>query len=189
MRVLVDVDGILANFVDAALDVVEEVTGRKFDHDDVHMWDITQLIECDIKKKECKKLMDSPGFATSFAAYDGAIEAIKKIRNDYELFFVTSPMHSNRSWMPERVDWLCNKFGTNPDHVNFVKHKYIVRGDVLIDDSPTNVMEWERHNPKGLGLLWTRKYNENDKGPFVRVSSWSQVFTLMERHKKLLNNE
>lgn len=185
LRVIFDVDGLCGNFIGATLDIIKDVTGQCFHHDDVNMWDITQLISCPVKRDSCIDAMNSPGFCTSIEPYDGSIEAFKRIKRDHNAIFVTAPFIQNKTWMPERVEWLCSKFGVSPDDVNFVKNKYIISGDVIVEDNPHTASRWLDSNPGGLALLWNRKYNIDTPGNFIRVSSWSEVVSLI--NMKALN--
>ncbi len=183
--ILLDVDGICANYINSALERVEEVTGIKYYHDDVVAMNIPKLlIECEQKRAKCVELLNSPGFAASFTPYDGSADFINYLKEkNHDFFFVTTPMYSNRSWMPERMEWLQSKFGVDPGKVNFVEHKYRFSGDVLIDDVPSVLNAWMKENPRGLGILWNRKYNEKDSGNFIRVSSWDEVRKEIEKYK------
>jgi len=177
-RFLLDVDGILADFVQAAVKVMSDISGKTIMTDDVKQWEVTEVLESHEMREFCKQAFCSAGFCSSLEIYDGAQAAVEEIRKYCDLYFVTAPMHKNPTWMPERVKWLQTHFGVDPNHVCFVYDKFIVEGDIMLDDSSRNLIGWkDHHNPDRVALFWNRPYNltEPDQG-LIRVDSWDKVF-------------
>lgn len=52
---------------------------------------------------------------------------------------------------------------------NFISHKHILKGDVLIDDRSYNLENFD-----GRSLLFTSPHNVNENG-FERVDNWLEV--------------
>lgn len=84
------------------------------------------------------------------------------------------PMHS-RHWVFERTEWLKEHFDIDLRHVIHTSSKYLVHGDVFLDDKPDHVEGWRREHPNGLAMLWhtsnTRTLGMDD----LRVKSWDEV--------------
>lgn len=180
-RVLLDVDGIIADFAGAAASLMSTVSGRPITAADIVHWEVTNVLEEQHLRDYCKEEIKRPGFCSSIAAYEGALEAVAEIHSIAEVFYVTAPMHTNPTWMPERVAWLERVLGADPKHVVFAYKKHVVVGDVLVDDSPDNVGDWVQHHPRGLGLLWTRPYNAPQAPRLRRVDSWTEVLAEVRR--------
>lgn len=45
LRLLVDVDGVLGDFQTPALDIMAEVTGRRYQPEDFEVWDIFSVLD------------------------------------------------------------------------------------------------------------------------------------------------
>lgn len=175
-RFLFDVDGILADFCRAAAGVMTAVSGRPIDPGRIDRWEVTDLLDSDEHKAASKAAFQAPGFCRGIPVYDGAVEAMDEIRRVADVFFVTAPMHKNKSWVPERLEWLEDIFKVDAKHVVFAYKKYLVKGDLILEDSGDNAADWAEHHPGGTAMLWDRPYNAADRrGQFVRVSSWEDV--------------
>ena len=174
-RVLLDVDGIVASFCGAAVKVMSQLSGKPIHHDDIDRWEVTEILESHEMRMAAKAEFNKEGFCQSFELYDGAQEAVQALRHISNVYFVTAPMKDNRSWMPERVEWLMHHFDMPFTRVAFVCDKFMVNGDFLLEDSPTNAENWLAENPHGTALLWDRRYNRNQDGKFIRVSNWDEV--------------
>lgn len=181
-RILVDVDGVLANYPEAAARVLSRESGKVIRAEDIRTFDVLQTIPNDVTLHAmCKRKFVQTGFCESIPVYEGAAEAIEKLRSEHDVYFVTAPLVTSRAWLPERLEWLVKYFNADPERVVFASHKHIVSGDVLIEDNPENVTEWLNHNPNGLALLWDRPYNTNVAIKTTRVSSWGEIFEAMNR--------
>lgn len=75
-----------------------------------------------------------------------------------EVFFVTSPILTMRSWVHTRTQWLKRHFDALEQDMVFTKSKHVVCGDVLVDDKPENVLEWAKTG-HGVAYLLLKPYN------------------------------
>lgn len=163
-RVLFDVDGVLANFCGSAAAVMSRVSGRTISHDDIRHWDVTKLLDDESHVKESKRLIESAGFCASIEPYPGSREAVREVAKVADVFFVTAPMHSNRHWIPERIEWLESNFGADPKDIVFTYRKFLVKGSLIVEDSGPNAESWLTHHPDGSAVLWDRPYNSSEGG-------------------------
>jgi len=65
--------------------------------------------------------------------------------------------------------------------VIFAHEKQQVRGDMLVDDKPANVIAWAAANPEGIAVLWSHPYNRVAELPegIVRTSDWNELATML----------
>ena len=140
-RLLLDVDGILADFVSASIKVMTSMSGQKIVPDDILVWEVTEILEDHSLREKCKEEFNRAGFCSTIEVYDHAQEAVALLQERTELFFVTAPMKKNSTWMPDRVAWLEKHFSADHNHVVFANKKYVVAGDIMIDDAPKNVAD------------------------------------------------
>lgn len=186
--VLIDTDGVKADFLRCALRVVKEVTGKAFTPEDFKTWDIFDTIGKE-HEKACYAEFDKPGFCAGFQPYPGAIEGVKALQNIADVYAITSPMYSSPHWMWERSQWLFEHFGIRFKNIYQCAEKYRVHGDFLIDDKLDHIVQWTRYWAKHklfvTGLLWDQPYNREvpeDSGPptWGRVRNWQQVYEGIE---------
>lgn len=152
-RLLLDVDGVIADFLKATehgmmryygLKPVREWTewdilkmdwqhwredisrGTKNDH-----WGMVQSVWCQER------------FCLTIPEYEGAVEQVKQLAEVFDVYFVTSPMVTSRIWVYERSEWLIKKFGKNlGKKVVHTHYKELIAGSALIDDKPQHIIDW-----------------------------------------------
>ena len=180
VRVLHDVDGVLANFLKATLIVLEELGGPRVDPLTFHEWDLLKTIPAEFHEG-LWAAWRSPGFCADLEAYPGAQDGVKRLKGMAEVFFVTSPMGQSPHWMWERDRWLRQLVDATSHEIVFMNAKHIVTGDVLIDDKPDHVLEWKRYHPGGTGVLWAQSYNRHTELPegVIRTNSWAHVHDIV----------
>jgi 5'(3')-deoxyribonucleotidase len=172
-RILVDVDGVLANFSQHVLNKLRVST--KMSTDEIKTWDIFSLLEVRFSpyhKKMALAMMDTMEFWKHLPVMAGAQEGVQALRDaGYEVVFVTSPWDSCVGWNVARNAWLKQHFGAGPRDVIITHCKYMVHGHTLIDDRESHVEEWNsRHADKAM--LFAAAYNQN--APFLRWD-WPKI--------------
>lgn len=180
-RFLCDVDGVVADFVKAAVKVMTDLSGKDILPEHVLEWEVTHVLEDESHRSAAKAEFMKAGFCEAFEAYDGSVEAIDILRQKTDFYFVTVPMVKNPGWFNERQEWLSRHFKIEHERVNFVHNKFIVSGDFLLDDAEKNTGPWVQHHPNGTGILWDRPWNRSDKTErVVRAHSWNDVIQAVE---------
>lgn len=174
-RVLLDVDGVLADFVTPALEVMKNVTGKPLPEDVLEDWDIFRSVDKSLQSHiydEFKK----EGWCYALKPYPGAIKGVSRLREIADVYFVTSPMHGPH-WAYERTKWLIDLFNAKTGHVISTNAKYVCRGNVLIDDKTSHIVKWGEHHPDALRILWKQPYNEKDtpRGPVIHTNDWDKA--------------
>lgn len=171
-RVLLDVDGVLCDFVSGYCALVKEVTGHAYTLADVKDYDFTSFGLTDRQRERVERLLFGSGFVLNLNAIPGAYEGLSRLKELGATFaFVTSPWMGHPTWASEREAWLEERWPGVP--VVSTAHKWLVSGDVLIDDKASHVGDWNLHHPRGTGLLWNAPYNTDSQ--LKRVASWDDV--------------
>jgi len=176
-RVLLDVDNVLGDFHQAAADAMTRILGRAVPQADLTEWDVTEYVRDPAEKRRVWRELLGRGFCSRIPVMAGAKEGVATLREMAEVYFVTSPFTGSHTWAHERSEWLKAHFGAGPEHVASLRSKFLVSGDVLVDDRPDNVRGWAEHHPSGHALLWDRHYNRGE--PLRRVTSWDEVAGLV----------
>lgn len=159
-RVLLDCDGVLGDFITPALQVIEDLCGINVEHDDVSVWDFAeQYLESEADRAEYWRRVTAPGFCASIEPYPIAREGVALLQSYADVYVVTSPMATGKTWMHERQEWCREHFGLHYKHVIHTHAKYTVSGAMLVDDKPEHVERWQAEQPGRVGVLWERRYN------------------------------
>lgn len=177
--VLVDCDGVLADFTQATLDGVLKVSGRKYDRSDVTTWEIfDSLAETEDTKGAVYGLLKGRGGCLGIPVLPGAVDGIQTLSNVADIIVVTSPFRGSETWVHERGLWLEKYFGSAISGVIHTRHKERVHGDIFIDDREANVQAWcdywKYRDPKCIGVTWARN---SELDPAVR---WATVLNLLQ---------
>lgn len=173
MRLLIDCDGVLSDFVSAYASVVHELTGVPLNLGRVDTYYI----------KDSKALQDvaaatgSPvgylhagveeyirrnteRFVSDMPPIPGAQRTLAALRTKgTEAYIVTAPYRDIPGWYDARVQWLYRTFGITQGKIIATEAKDLVCGDVFIDDKPSHVDRWSQQNPQKKGILFKATYN------------------------------
>lgn len=175
-----DMDGVIADFVPALLDIYNHLTNEGVKLFDIktnktgkHVGDPYLL----------KRIKDSPGFIRGLPPAPGAIDAIERLhRAGHEITFVSNGTNCPSSGHEKR-EWLFYYFSKiwrmAPLILTHEKHKVDV--DVLIDDDPKNLKNLK---PGRHRILWNQPYNASivDKS-FIRIYDWGHLEEWISMHE------
>lgn len=156
--ILLDVDGVLADFAGALL----AWAGPVYSREQLTEWDLTKALGLEDRQQEFDAVASEPGFCESLPLIDGAQVFVEELRSFAEIIVVTSPYSAAKLWTFERLRWLEKHFAITKHDVIFAKRKYLVRGDLMIDDGPHNIDEFLRRDLKGILIdqPWNRDHRE-----------------------------
>ena len=69
--------------------------------------------------------------------------------------------------------------------VIITSHKYLIKGDILVDDNPENFV-----NGDYFGILFNAPHNtdfDESSRDLVRADNWDSVYIIIQSYQKLLN--
>jgi len=171
MDALVDVDGVLADFLPHLL---ERATNNRIAPADVRKWDVFSYLtveEYDLSLALCAGY----DFWAQVPVISGAVEGVEKLRSTYDAVrFLTAPWFGCDKWASIRMEWLMKHFGARATDVIFSTEKYFVRGALFIDDKPTHVERWAETNDAGHAVLYDAGYNKACTPPH-RLMGWADL--------------
>jgi 5'(3')-deoxyribonucleotidase len=162
VRILVDLDGICADFFAELWKRLSAITGNEYSTDQVMNWSLGSNFK--EPGRDMVKLIDSiyeaPGFFEALQPIPGARTAIQDLQTmGHEVLIVSAPC-TPASGM-EKLQW-CKDWlpSIGKKEVVITGAKHIFKADVLIDDSPFNVVKFKAENPTALAL--SIAYNHNN---------------------------
>lgn len=189
-RVLFDVDGVMASLMEYILDYVynthpeykritiEEITSYKFE----------SCISDPALKRACRSALSSPRIAQRLPLIDLRIPSfIQELKKDgVDVKYCTAPYFDNVTWVNDRLLWLMENVGAKTDDVVFTTAKYLVKGDVLVDDSPEQIYKFAQANANcDSVIVYDRPWNQSVGDEFPRAHNWDELMYMI-RNRKLL---
>lgn len=112
-RLYIDMDGVLCNFFKAALEALRENPEQKYPQ---AQW----------------------GFFLKLEEIPGAIEAVNKLQEKYDVWILTRPSFHNVNCFTEKAQWIWDHLGFDMLQKTIMSgDKSLLKGDYLIDDTNT----------------------------------------------------
>lgn len=175
-EVLLDIDGVAANFIEGCRAPAERLIGRTFHHDDVDQWLIEKALGMDeAQTKELYRRVMEEGWCRALPAYEHARECVAKIREYAIVVPLTAHFHDSKTWAWERDEWILEHLGIPKTDVIHTHRKFQVDGDVLIDDKPSHLRAWLARRPSRRAVLFQRAYNKNDGWTGPGFDNWIEL--------------
>jgi 5'(3')-deoxyribonucleotidase len=180
LRVLLDVDGVLADFVKSYLRLVYEVTGRWYEHHHVTEFNLGNALglTADEASEVNKGIVQ--GWCSEIEPLTGAIEGVGALSYLADVYVVTSPWNKCPTWTYEREQWLARHFGIPHAKVLHGSAKHLVRGDVLVDDKTETCVKWQAEHPCSSCVLWKSPWNSRDAWAGVLTNDWGRLHALVK---------
>ncbi|TXH11986.1 MAG: hypothetical protein E6R03_13735 [Hyphomicrobiaceae bacterium] len=178
--ILLDVDDVLADF--------PSHLAKRFN---LPTWVLDEYDVCrsisDIEKidiKEVHAVIGEEGFCGNMPVLPFATALYSGLAEIGEVKILTAPWNTSRFWHFERLKWLEHHFKVHPTDVIFTHRKWMVRGDILIDDRYPHIKEWCNANPNGHGYRimtpYDRRKNDNPNATNVYLLKPSCVDDLLK---------
>jgi 5'-nucleotidase len=174
MRLLIDMDGVVANFLEHFCYLFNRRYLRNVQPDSITTFDLSKSIE-GATREECNTIFKSPGFFDNLLPVDGAIEALNSLEDKgHEIVFVTSCYTGHE----DKLNWLNRHLDFVPTVV-FCNNKYLVKGDILLDDSIDNLEQWANEWVHNHAVCFDAPYNQAWNGKTVK--NWNEFQELVDR--------
>lgn len=188
---LLDCDGILADFHESYLKLIEYYTRQKFEKNKLYSWETLECLglqDFKIKGVRLKDILKSDiarsDFCLNIPVYENTKSQVDKLKELFEVIVVTSPMHVC-NWVYQRTTWLEKNFNITKDKIIYASCKQYVKGDIFVDDSYQNCLKWSEMNPGKLCYLLSRNWNEleykENKNPYIsKIESLDNIIDIFE---------
>ena len=167
-RLLLDMDGVLADIYQQAINFEYAESGQRIRIEDVVGKD--EIVAFPNAKRHVRE----KGFFRDAPVMKDAQEVVKALHKSYEVFIVSAAMEFPNS-LEEKFYWL-------EEHFPFISWRNIIlcgskvpiSGDILIDDHYKNLDPFSNRS-----LLFTQPHNIADNRGHERVNNWQEVAKLL----------
>jgi len=154
---LIDCDGVLADFSSMFVRVTKEIFGIQARMTDGKNWDHFDYPEVRaIKEDIWKYIKGTPGLIRGLEKFSYTDELLGTLRGIGDVICVTSLMDGGYYGV-ERINWLIEEAGFTRFDIMIAYRKYLIEGDIFIDDKPENVVKWADrwYSDYGSPVLWS----------------------------------
>lgn len=155
-RILIDMDDTITNFLEEVINEYNKTYGTSHSIDEVTEWVIPSSFEYGLFS-----VLELTNILTMITPKLDSIEYINKwIDEGYDVFIVSDCCNRYQSYR-DKLKWL-KTYIPKFDLSHFIpcKEKYVIQGDILIDDNLDNLNKWSLNNPYGHDLLMTAQHNK-----------------------------
>jgi 5'(3')-deoxyribonucleotidase len=178
--VLLDCDGVLADFIGGVLEIVEHTLGLAYKHEDVDRFDFCAALSlAQHEARAVKSSISTRGFCSSLVPYDGAKRGVAALEEIADVYIVTSPWDSCETWEHERKAWLYRHFKIPSSRVIHTSAKHLVCGDVFVDDKTSAVAAWREAWRFATAVRWNTPHNARDEWNGRICTSWDSLNALV----------
>jgi 5'(3')-deoxyribonucleotidase len=180
-RLLLDSDGVLSGFIAGVVATVNRHRRAKGDLRTVYVADVDQynfaaaLKLTELERGDLWNAIAEPGWCAALPVLPGAESGVETLRGLREVFIVTKPWEDGPTWCHERTAWLASKLAIPRSRVVHTDAKYVVGGDMLVDDHVETLEAWHAQHPEGTPVLWRTPHNEHDRWSGVVVEDFHEL--------------
>lgn len=179
----VDTDGVLADMLSLLQAHYSDLFGVPLPSLDC--WEIGEHIPKG-REREYWETFGETAIHSKLKPYRNTYDGLRHIAEVADVYIVTSPLSSCRTWASDRERWLLEYFGVTRNRVIHAAAKYTFAGDMLIDDKPEHVEQWAAEHPSGIPVLWAQPYarlehieRDDIRARVVRTDSWVEIARLL----------
>lgn len=168
MTIFVDMDEVIADAYTAHIDIYNQEFNAQLRLNECHGREVWQCVPSQ-HQKSIKGHAHRVGFFRDLKVIPHSREVLEELSKKYEVYIASAAMEFPNS-LKEKSDWLDLNF----PFITWQKrilcgHKYILKGDVLIDDRSRNL-----HNFEGRSIMFTSPHNINTTD-FERANNWLEI--------------
>lgn len=176
MIILVDQDGVLADFAERFLELWRQRYPDKFyvPNEKMTSFELTESYPPELRE-QVEGIYNSEGFILSLSPVAGAVSAVKQmVELGHMVKICTSSLTQYEYCVGEKYAWVEKHIGRDfTKNIILTKDKTLVRGDILIDDKPEikgiATPEWEH-------IVFDRVYNRHITGKRrITWQNWQQI--------------
>lgn len=167
-RVLIDMDGVLANTSEPWYQAIREEYQVEVDREKIRSWNLH--VELNLPET-IYRILERPGFFENLPLMPGAVEVVPILWKQYDCYIVSAASYTHDN-ATQKWRWLQKHFPfISKDKVIFAKDKSVIQAGYMIDDGPHNLKSF-----RGESICFDHPYNQDLDFPISkRVSNWYEI--------------
>lgn len=178
LRILIDADDVAETLVAGWVKALNRKYGTTATIDDVTDWDVSKTFPT-LTKEQVYSVLQEDELWANLTPMPGAQEYMQKLHDEgHEIYIVTATDFRTCRVKMLRILELFPFL--DAEHVIIAHNKQMVRGDVLIDDGPHNLV-----NGQYFRILFDRPHNrgiDEKKYGMYRATSWEEAYQLIHEN-------
>ena len=168
MTIFVDMDEVIADAYGAHLELYNKEFNAQLTLEDCYGKEAWQCVP-EEHQSSIKGHTWRPGFFQDLKVIPNSQQILKALSEKYEVYVASAAMEFPLS-LKEKSDWLDEHFPFIPWQNRILcGNKYILKGDVLIDDRSRNLRNFD-----GRAIMFTSPHNTN-VADFERADNWEEI--------------
>lgn len=192
---LIDFDGVIVDLTGHILNRINDKFNTKYKNSDISVWEFHKHGSPVFKKDEHRQMAEDlfveQGLTSELPFVDGSLAALEALQKSekYSIIFVSVPYDLSPTWCYDRTKWFKKSFLKDISReLIYTASKHLIRGDILIDDKPSNIVNWNKtiysEFPDKYGILlnqpWNKDFISGPKEPFLlRAKNWSDILRIL----------
>lgn len=188
-RILLDCDGVLANFTEHMCDHIGRHCSRP-DPTGFIEWDFLKHHLNDEQRAVVDVILKGHEFWYTQPIIPGAKRAVDRFLDaGHDVHIVTTPWRSCYGWIDVREAWIKHHLGIGHSNVHGTSSKYLYSGAVFVDDKFEHIDAWHKEQvlaeqrPDRVAFLFSYPYNAGINWS-TRIKDWSDeaaIATILHR--------
>jgi len=124
-----------------------------------------------------QKVFQTSGFWSSIEIFDEhTVDVVEEMYKTHDVYICTTPSHDFADCCAEKITWVKNNLPFfDIDKMIFIKKKAMINADLIIDDSPENLI-----NIPFNKIIMDFPYNRNIEG--FRAHGWDDIRKIMKEN-------
>ncbi|GAB1857284.1 5'-3'-deoxyribonucleotidase [Flavobacteriaceae bacterium MHTCC 0001] len=172
MTIFVDMDDVLADTFGKHIELYNKEFNENLKREDITSGEVYQNVPIE-RQESVRKHAWIPGFFSDLEPLPGSIEVMEALYHKHKVFIATAATQFPNS-LKQKSEWLAAYFPfIEWQHQIMCGHKFILNGDLLIDDRSYNLEYFE-----GDTLLFSNPHNILDNG-YKRVNNWEEIASIL----------
>lgn len=178
--VLLDCDGVLAQTPRDLVKIVNDAMDTNYTIKDVRDHEVFTSLHAVSARKEWHDQVRNNDWCLKLKPFLAAQKAVKELKSFCDVYCVTAPLNVS-PWMHHRLMWLEEHFGIVKDEVVQTDAKFLVSGDMFVDDNPENVKLWHYHWPQKTSVLIDSPYADYCGDDVYITDDWNMIVDLARK--------
>jgi 5'-nucleotidase len=173
MRILIDMDDVIADALERFLEWYERDFGVRYSRADLHGTKLHLLVPED-RRRIVKQYPHQKGFFKDLPLIEHSREVVEELNNRFDVYVASAAMEFPYSLL-DKNEWLDRYF----PFIHWKRRilcgdKSVLKGDVLIDDHDFNLSVFD-----GRAIMFTASHNVNET-KYERLNSWLDAEKLFD---------